>query len=277
MIGPVRPALRRRSAGLAAAWLLAAAALAATPAAAQDPTAKEVVEAMIRAHGGMEAWKDAPTVSFTDTWFTPSGESRGSTRVTVEQGRRRAVLDAVDDSSHIVWDGEKAWSEHYAGGAPPRFKALLDYYFLNLPWLAEDPGVILGPPGRATLWDDPTEYTTVRVTYEPGTGDTPDDYYLLYIDPETHRLAGCEYIVTYASLLPEGVTHTPPHVLLYDGFTQVNGLLVPAGFTIYLEDHTVYARCTVSDWSFSKPFDASGMEMPADAVLDTSAPTRKRD
>lgn len=250
---------------------------AAAPHAAGQETTQDVVAAMIQAHGGMEAWESAPTVSFTDTWYAPSGESRGSTRVTVEQGRRRAVLDAVEDSSRIVWDGEKAWSVNYAGGAPPRFMALLNYYFLNLPWLTRDPGVILGPPGRTTLWDDPTEYTTVRMTFEPGTGDTPDDYYLLYIDPETDRLAGCEYVVTYASLLPEGVTHTPPHVLLYDGFTEVDGLLVPTGFTIYLEDHTVYARCTVSDWSFSRPFDPSRMTMPENATVDTTSPTGKPD
>lgn len=267
----MRTAGSRLSAFVLAGCILAAGA-APRPAAAQETT-QDVVNAMIQAHGGMEAWESAPTVSFTDTWFTPSGESRGSTRVLVDQQRRWAVLDGVEDSSRVVWDGQRAWSLHYGAGAPPRFVALLNYYFLNLPWLTQDPGVILGPPGKATLWDDPTEYTTIRMTFEPGTGDTPNDYYELYIDPETHRLAGCEYIVTYAALLPEGMPHTPPHVLLYDGFTEVNGLLVPTGFTIYLEDHTVYAICTVSDWSFSRPFDPSLLEMPEDAVVDTTSPT----
>jgi len=262
---------------LALAAIVAVAGLPARPASAST-SAMEIVEAMIEAHGGMKAWKEAPTVSFTETWRSATGESRGSTRITVEQGRRRAYLDGLgDDTSHIVWDGKEAWSVDYHGGAPPRFLALLNYYFLNLPWLVEDPGVVLGEPGHATLWEDPKEYTTIRVTYEPGTGDTPDDYYVLYIDPETHRLAGCEYVVTYASLLPEGVTHTPPHILLYDGFTTVSGLLVPTGFTIYLKDHSVYAGCTVADWSFSEPFDASRMTMPEGAVVDTSSPRRGTD
>ena len=38
---------------------------------------------------------------------------------------------------------------------PPRFLALLNYYFLNLLWLTQDPGVIFASPQTARLWDDP--------------------------------------------------------------------------------------------------------------------------
>lgn len=243
-------------------------------AAAAPGSAAAVVDAMIAAHGGMEAWTNAPTVSFTDTWYMGGSTKGESSRVMVEQGSRRATIDRVGEAGSMAWDGETAWSVDWTSPTPPRFLALLNYYFLNLPWLVKDPGVVLGEPGTGTLWDDPAEYTTVRVTYEPGTGDTPDDYYVLFIDPETHRLAGCEYIVTYAELLPPGVEHTPPHILLYEEYETVNGLLVPTRFTIYEEDHSGYARCDVTDWSFDKPFDASRMEMPAGAKVDTSRPTR---
>lgn len=237
-------------------------------------SAAEIVDAMIAAHGGMEAWKNAPTVSFTDTWYT-GGSTEGQTaRVMVEQGARRATIDMAGSGARMAWDGERAWSLNWTSPIPPRFLALLNYYFLNLPWLVKDPGVVLGEPGTGTLWDDPAEYTTVRVTYEPGTGDTPDDYYVLYIDPGTHRLAACEYIVTYADLLPPGVEHTPPHILVYDEFETVNGLVVPTRFTIYLEDHAVYARCDVTDWSFEKPFDPARLAMPDGGKVDTSRPTR---
>lgn len=238
-------------------------------------TAAEVVGAMIEAHGGMEAWKSAPTVSFTDTWYPGTSDEGETSRFVVEQGSRRAYMDVVDTDRSMAWDGEKAWSVNWASRMPPRFLALLNYYFLNLPWLTQDPGVILGAPEPANLWDDPTEYVTVRMTFAPGTGDTPDDYYLLYIDPESHRLHACEYIVTYAALLPPGMEHTPPHILVYDTFETVNGLLVPTAFTIYEEDHSVYARCDVKEWSFDTPFDASRMTMPPGAKVDESQPTRE--
>jgi hypothetical protein len=109
------------------------------------------------------------------------------------------------------------------------------------------------------------------MTFDPGTGDTPDDYYLLYIDPETHRLKATEYVVTYRAVLGEGEESTPPHLLVYDQWTEVEGLTVPTHYTIY-EGAAVYATNQIRDWSFTRPFDLSRMAMPEGAVVDTSTP-----
>ena len=178
-------------------------------------------------------------------------------RVTVEQGSRRSYIDYPGTEMRMGWDGEKAWSENWQLPYPPRFMALLNYYFVNLPWLTQDPGVVLGEPGTAKLWDDATEYITIRMTYEAGVGDTPDDYYVLYIDPITRLIKACEYTVTYGELLPEGVESTPPHILVYDEFETVSGLQVPVHYTVYEKDHTLYASCDIEEWSFGKPFEDS--------------------
>lgn len=248
---------------------LAISAFAAPPAGAGG--AEEIIDAMIEAHGGLEAWAAAPTVSFEDH-FKPGGEGGAPSRVTVEQGRRRAYIDWPGSETRLAWDGERAWSENWGAPYPPRFLALLNYHFLNLPWLARDPGVILGDPGSGKLWDDPIDYVTIRLTYGEGVGDTPKDYYLLYIHPETHQLRACEYIVTYRALLPEGVESTDPHILVYDDYATVDGLVVPTHYTIYETDHSVYGTCGIADWSFSRPFDLSRMEKPEGATLDESEP-----
>jgi hypothetical protein len=155
---------------------------------------------------------------------------------------------------------------------PPRFLALLTYYFANLPWLTQDPGVNLSLEGPARILDDPLEYVAVRMTFDAGTGDTPDDYYVLYIDPRTKRLRGCKYVVTYDALLPDGVERTPEHVLRYDDWTRQDGLLVPTRFTIHNLDGSLYAGCEISEWSFRDPFDAARLEMPENALLDASTP-----
>lgn len=231
--------------------------------------APEVVQEMIAAHGGMDAWAAAPTVSFTDSWTSPRQEGARTMSVTVEQGARRAYADLGE--GHMSWDGGKAWSTNWEG-PPPRFVALLNYYFLNLPWLTMDPGVHLAvEEGTRKLPFDDTEYVPVRMTFDSGVGDTPDDWYLLYIHPETHRLHGCDYIVTYSSLLPEGVEHTPVHALAFEEFAEVSGLVVPTAFTIY-EGDDVYAKCAITDWSFSRPFDATRMTMPDGAAVDETTP-----
>lgn len=230
------------------------------------PESRQIARRMIEAHGGMATWRSAPTVSFEDTW-----DGQPMSRTVVEQGSRRAYIEVPASGARLGWDGERAWSENWTGPAPPRFLALLNYYFANLPWLTEDPGVVLGAPGRATIAGDPTSYVTIRMTFEPGTGDTPDDYYLLYVHPESYRLHACEYIVTYESILPPGTKATSPHLLIYDAWTTVDGLTVPAHFTIY-DGAAVYAACRFENWSLRAPFDAARMQMPAGATLDTSKP-----
>jgi hypothetical protein len=241
---------------------------------AQSEASRKIIAAMISAHGGMEKWRSALTVSFEDHFRWAGVKKPRVSQVMVEQGRRRAYLDFPEPKARVTWDGKQAWSENWQDPVPPRFIALLDYYFLNLPWLVMDPGVILGEPGKAKLWNDPTEYITVKMTFEAGVGDTPDDYFVLYIDPKSHRLKACEYIVTYAELLPSGVAATPPHILVYEELTAVDGLVVPTRYSIFEKNHSPYATCTIRNWSFKKPFDTTRMTMPAGAVIDASNPAR---
>ena len=185
---------------------------------AAGPTAgtetRKILDAMVEAHGGLEAWSSVPTVSFECRFLPAAAPSPIIAREMVEQGSRHAYIDYPGTEMRLAWDGERAWSEDWNGPYPPRFKAILDYYLLNLPWLTMDPGVILGDPETGKLWDDPTEYVTIRMTFEPGVGDTPDDYYVLYVDPTTHLLKACRYIVTYAGVLPEGVESTPERIFV---------------------------------------------------------------
>jgi hypothetical protein len=237
-----------------------------------DARSIEIAQKMIEAHGGMDKWEKAPTVSFTDE-LIPAGMSAGlNGNFTVEQGPRRVYAEFPAMNMRMGWDGEQAWSENWAVPYPPRFLAQLNYYFLNLPWLTMDSGVILGPPEKTTLWDDPVEYIAIRMDFEPGVGDTPDDYYVLYIHPDNHLLKGCKYVVTYKALLPEGVESTPEHVLIFDRYQTVEGLVVPVHYSIHELDGGDYATCAVENWSFNRPFEEAKVKMPDGAVIDKSTP-----
>ncbi len=233
----------------------------------------DVVAKMIEAHGGSEKWRSAPTVSFEDS-FQPAGAPAPLiARITVEQSARRAYLDFPAMEARITWDGEKAWSENWKAPMPPRFLALLSYYFANLPWLAADPGVNLSEPGTGKLWTDDTEYKTVKMTFDSGAGDTPDDYYVLLIDPESYRLRAIQFSVTYAAILPPDVDMIE-ETLIYEEFETVDGLLVPTKGMVYAKDQSLAGKFEWRDWSFKQPFDESRMVMPSGAVVDTSNPTR---
>jgi len=238
---------------------------------APAPDAPQIVRDMIAAHGGMDAWRAAPTVSFEDEFVVPGGPSSVS-RVVVEQGRRRAYMEYPATRATAAWNGDSAWSMSWSSPFPPRFMLLLNYYFLNLPWLTMDPGVRLVEQGTGRLVGDSTEYATVLMTFAPGTGDTPNDYYRLHIDRDTKRLKGYEYVATYRALLPKGVPSSPENVLIFDSYATVSGLVVPTRYTIYGPKQELVGTCTIRNWAFDRPFDESRLGPVQGAVVDRSTP-----
>jgi hypothetical protein len=239
--------------------------------AAESP--RQIVDSMIGAHGGMERWTSAPTVSFK-VEMVPAGQAGGVvSTVAVEQGRRRAYHEIPALSARMAWDGENAWSENWTLPFPPRFAALLHYYFANLPWLTRDPGVRLASEGTAKLPRESTDYLTVRMTFDDGVGDSPRDSFLLFVNPETRRLRAVEYVSTHPAVLPKGASAMPPNLVLYEEHTTVNGLVVPTRYEFLRRDgHVPIASVRLHEWSFSKPFDASRLDMPAGGVVDRSGP-----
>jgi hypothetical protein len=238
---------------------------------APERAAPPIVFEMIAAHGGMDTWRAAPTVSFEDEFATP-GSPASVSRVTVEQRSRRAYMDFPATNATAAWDGDSCWSKNWSSPFPPRFLVLLNYYFLNLPWLTTDPGVKLGEPGTGRLRNDSTDYATVLMTFEPGTGDTPDDYYRLYIDPATKRLKACRYVATYQAILPKGASSSPENTLVFEAYDTVSGLVVPVKYAIYGPDHKTLGTCAIRNWSFDRPFDESRLRRVQGAVTDSSTP-----
>jgi hypothetical protein len=276
------PLIRRRTVALCICAVLAVALSCskkkteeneqrADEAAPVDADAPAIVVAMIEAHGGMAAWRSATSVSFEDEFMTPDSAAVKS-RVMVDQDRRRVYIDFPGTDQSMAWDGRRAWSMNWQQPYPPRFLALLNYYFTNLPWLTLDPGVRLSVAGKDSLWIDKTEYHIVNMSFAPGTGDTPRDTYRLYIDPASKRLRACAYTITYRALVPDSVDAMPENILVYDEFTKADGLLVPASYTIYSSLHQPLAMCRIRDWAFNRPFDEKRMAMPDSAVIDETVP-----
>ena len=263
---------------VAGAW----AAAASTGPRYAGPETKNVIEKMIEAHGGLEPWRSCPAVSFNSHLKVNFGDDNWVDfweEVEVEQGSRRAcaVLPNADGTKGMIaFDGEKAWSAGNLQGiakAPARFSAWRNFYLFNIPWLTQDAGVILGEPGEGKLPNDAQTYITVEMTFKEGTGDTPKDRYVLYIDPETYQLKASEYGMTFSSMLPEGVESSPRSVFVWDKRSTVDGLVVLTGYNVFwTQSGDLAVAGEVSNWSFRKPFDESRMQMPVDGNIDSSQP-----
>ncbi len=248
---------------------------------------KEVIKRMIEAHGGLEKWRRVPTISFNchlkvnfggNNWISYWEE------MTIEQGTRRVYATLPNaDGTHgsIAFDGKKAWSAGNLQGiarAPARFTAWRNFYLFNIPWLTQDAGVNLGETGKGKLpmFEGSKEYITVKMGFDPGTGDTPKDYYILYIDPDTYRLKASEHVMTFASMMQGDAKSSPPSIVVWEETVNVNGLIVPAKYTVYWKaDNSIAVKDgAISNWSFSKPFDESRLIMPPDGEPDESSPVK---
>lgn len=242
---------------------------------------RNLVDKLIQAHGGMEKWAAAPTVSMEHKMVAPqSPDDPWVSYDTTEQGSRRTYQDWTRDEAQIAFDGSRTWSVGWKRLNPPKFMVNLAYYFACMPWILEDDGVILSEPGTGTLPDDDTVYQTVTMTFKPGVGETPDDKYIVFIDPQTHRMKATRFWVTYGALLdimnmPPEVKALGPITHIYDELQTVEGLTVPAKYHTIGPAGRVMGEHWVTRVSFSKEFDESRMQMPHNAEIDQSSVHRK--
>jgi hypothetical protein len=136
--------------------------------------------------------------------------------------RTNRVRIDVADTALLFYDGERAWISPASVTVPrARFHLQTWPYFLAAPFKLQDPGTHLEPTGRHPLDGTPCE--TARLTFDPGVGDSPDDWYFVYEDPETGRLAAMGYIVTYGGVTVEEA-EAEPHAIVYHDYVTIDGV-----------------------------------------------------
>ncbi len=220
-----QPAAAVDAGPISADWVSARASaahqrLAATP-------AGQLIAKTIKAHGGIESWLAQGTISFTfDYQPLKQPERRMFTHQRVDLWRARAVHKELgpDADAEFGWDGREAWIKPgpKAFPTPPRFWSTTPYYFLGMPFVLADPGVKFEQLPDEKL--DGQNYRMVKATFEAGTGDSPGDYYILYIHPETHQVAALRYIVAYPGFFKKPGMHTPEKLMRYTEYKTVKGL-----------------------------------------------------
>jgi len=221
------------------------------------------LDAMFEAHGGLKQWRKQRQMTYTLNDFPLSPQVSRPNRSTVDLKNR---FNRIEGEGFVVaFDGTLAWCTPGADavGLPPRFFCLGSFYFIGMPFVFADPGVIVTDAGEGTFRGK--TYRLVKIGYESGIGHTEEDEYSLFIDLDTDRLALINHSVTEIGL--ERVTW------VFDEWQQVDGLLIPAKMTFHdgwnPNDPGDGASCTIVKASFStKPPEPSIYEPPVDAVIE---------
>ena len=196
------------------------------PAVQTTPAGMGVARRIEAAHG-KHAWTEKEAVA-CDITVTFGGAEMLNGSMTYETGAGRVRIETVGGAT-LVFDGERAWVSPSAAQVPMiRFQLLTWPYFLAAPFKLRDPGTYLAPHGRRPL--DGVTHVTALLTFDAGTGDSPDDWYVIYQDPATDRLAAVAYIVTYGTTVDEA--QKEPHALVYEDYRTIDGVALATRWVI---------------------------------------------
>lgn len=227
----------------------------------------ELVLEAIEAQGGLARWYSSGPLSFRFAYVPLKGDARDTTQL-VDTWSARAVHEVTGaPGQRLGWDGEAAWAVgEEAMKLKPRFWALTPYYFVAIPFVLSDPGVKLVHEGQSELEGRPCEL--VRATFEAGTGDAPDDFYVVYIDQQTRRVSAVRYIVSYRGFFPDG-GHSPEKLMTYDAPQTIDGVVFPSSFRTFSwvdgAAGELVTNTTLSDVRFVPDAPASAFAAPEGA------------
>ncbi|MBK5212371.1 MAG: hypothetical protein JJE55_01770 [Flavobacteriaceae bacterium] len=173
------------------------------------------LQAVFTAHGGLDQWK-----KMNNLCFEMKGKNGEETH-TVSLPDRKTKIESKNWS--IGYDSKGVWLLKHDLGyeGNPVFYHNLMFYFYAMPFIIADPGTNYAAVEPTEL--DGKMYNGFKVAYNDGVGDSSDDEYILYFDPETNKMAWLAYTVTFK----EQKKSNDWHYIKYDKWQEVNGLLLP--------------------------------------------------
>ena len=222
----------------------------------------------IKAHGGADKWYGNGQLQFQWTYhMTDRGPDAIVDTVQTVDPKTLAVKHEVvgKDITFGLNDGVDWIRPKDAKFTPPvRFWALTPTYFLGIPFVFNDENATfeLLPDKMAFEGKD---YSQVKITYNEKAGDSPDDYYVLLIDPETKVTRGAYYTVTNKSLGRDKVG--PPKFISLDDLKDVDGVMLAGGHRTFAmnDDATEIA----DQMRFT---EVSGVKWLKEGTVDLSVP-----
>ena len=249
-------------------------------AAAPASPGKELLDEAIEAHGGIEKWRNNGLLKFRWTYHMTD---RGATVDTVQtvDPVSLAVVHTVpnsDTSFGRTADGKYWVSPPNTKVMPPvQFWALTPTWFIGIPFVFDDDQITAELLNEKKSFQG-NDYTQVKLTYASSAGESPDDYYVLLINPETKVVRGAYYTVTNPLVFKGGPV--VPKFITLDNLQDVDGLQLAGGHKTYSMTDGVIAdeqmRYTdVSEVSFL-PREGFDFTPPEGAQFLDAVPTAEK-
>jgi len=235
--------------------------------------AGKVIWNAMEAHGGLDTWFTNGPITFHFNYQPLNGKSARDSYQTVDTWSNRSVhISATDSSAKFGWTGKQAWmkaKDSTAFAYDTKFWALTPLWFVGHPFVLSGEGVNLELLDPTTFKEK--DYNVVKVTFDAETGDAPDDYYILYVNKETNKIAVMRYIVSYPEYFKDG-GHAPEKFTEFIGEQTVDGITMPGGFKTYWtvkgdQPGDNITKIDFTDVSFESDLPKDFFNAPADAKI----------
>lgn len=171
------------------------------------------------------------------------------------------------DGSVIFFDGsEVAVTPDSSAVQGARFDIFTWQYFFAMPFKLTDPGTVWEEVKDRKL--DSLDYPSSKLTFESNTGDSPDDWYVVYQDEQTKLLEAAAYIVTFGT--DKSKAEENPHAIVYSNYTTVEQVSFAGTWSFHNWDAEnglgdKIGDATITNIQFFQP-DAAYFEIPDSAT-----------
>lgn len=199
--------------------------------AVNQPPKPQFVQQLEEGHA-MKKFHEADMVAFDiDLTFKGNKALEGRIISSTDSGKIR--LDKKDGTS-IVFDGENTFvipDNPEDKGA--RFSIFTWQYFVLAPFKLSDPGTKWEMLEAMPLFEQ--KYDSGKLSFTAGTGDAPDDWYIVFRNDTTNLMDGMAYIVTAGGRSQEEAEKNVSAVTYHD-YKEVGGIPMPKEMKFWYYD-----------------------------------------
>lgn len=157
------------------------------------------------------------------------GKKRLEGTITLLTDSYKALI-LLKDSNEIIVIGDDVYhSPSIEKQDKIRFDAYTWSYFFLLPYKLSDSGTIINTYKDSVL--NEKVYNTNKLTFESGTGDAPDDWYILYANTKSSLLEVAAYIVTAGKSTQEA--EKDPHAIKYSNYSKIDNIPIATEWSFW--------------------------------------------
>ncbi len=191
-------------------------------------TPLDFVEQLEEAHQAKKFYQQ-PAIAFDLELFF-GGKERLVATITSKTNSTAIRLEKADGTT-LIYDGTAVYQTRADTTYPrARFDIFTWQYFFMAPFKFSDPGTQWELMGEGTMKG--ATYDCAKLTFKSGTGDSPDDWYLVYKAPEKHILRAMAYIVTLGKTQEEA--EKEPHAISYHQYEPIAGIPIATEWRFWM-------------------------------------------